>query len=56
MPNGGLDNCWTCWFNSKNRVDRHRMTYGDNRGPSHCQISDQRIKDPGYTYCANHAL
>ena len=26
----------------------------DNRAPSHCEIRDQRITDPFYTYCANH--
>ena len=53
MPNGGSDCCGTCWFNRKNRGNRG---YGhvDSPEPAHCEIRDEPIEDPFYTYCANH--
>jgi hypothetical protein len=55
MPNGGVDNCSTCWFNAKNRgqcghdVDK-------TSGPDYCTIRSLLIVgSPAYTYCANHA-
>ena len=54
MPNGGSDNCGTCWFNRKNRGDSDWGRHTDNPEPPHCEIRDEPIKDPFYTYCANH--
>lgn len=56
MPNGGTDNCLTCWFNRKNRgkpghPDRERLN--DPEEP-YCTIRDLPVSDPAYTYCANH--
>jgi len=51
MPNGGIDNCSTCWFNEANDgiVGLHNPD-----GRQHCIIRDVEIKNPYYTYCANH--
>ena len=54
MPNGGSDNCGTCWFNRKNREGRNGMRHTHNPDPPHCEIRDEPIEDPFYTYCANH--
>ena len=54
MPNGGSDCCGTCWFNRKNRGERDRMRHGDNSEQPHCEIRDEPIEAPFYTYCANH--
>ncbi|MCY3767731.1 MAG: hypothetical protein OXH06_20125 [Gemmatimonadetes bacterium] len=54
MPNGGSDCCGTCWFNRKNQGERDWLLYVDTSVPSHCEIRDIAIKDPFYTYCANH--
>ena len=54
MPNGGSDNCGTCWFNRKNQGDPNWMSHTDNPEPSYCEIREEPIKDPFYTYCANH--
>ena len=53
MPNGGSDCCGTCWFNRAN----HGMAGPRNHDrsiPSHCEIRDVALKNPFYTYCANH--
>ena len=51
MPNGGIDNCSTCWFNQANdgQVGIH-----NEDGEQRCLIRDVEIKNPYYTYCANH--
>ncbi len=54
MPNGGSDNCGTCWFNRKNHGARDGMRHTDNREPPHCEIRNEPIEKPFYTYCANH--
>lgn len=53
MPNGGPDNCGTCWFN---RANRGKAGHGhhDPSIKSYCEIRDLRIHDPFYTYCSNH--
>ena len=53
MPNGGSDCCGTCWFNAGNKG---RAGYLDprERGPAFCTIRDLPIRNPFYTYCANH--
>ncbi|MBI3927373.1 MAG: HEAT repeat domain-containing protein [Armatimonadetes bacterium] len=38
MPNGGTDNCGTCWFHDAAR----------------CTLRDEPIEHSYYTYCANH--
>lgn len=50
MPNGGTDNCGTCWFNRVNdgAVGQH------NEGDAYCEIRSEAIRVPLYTYCANH--
>lgn len=53
MPNGGSDNCGTCWFNRANG-GKKGSDNRDGRVPSHCEIRDLPIKDPFYAYCANH--
>lgn len=53
MPNGGSDCCGTCWFNERNEG---QAGYGnaDNPGPNLCIIRELPIREPFYTYCANH--
>ena len=53
MPNGGSDCCGTCWFNRANR-GRAGSANHDHSIPSRCEIRDEAIEDPFYTYCANH--
>lgn len=53
MPNGGSDCCGTCWFNRSLQGERGSSNF--NRDiPSHCEIRNLDIRDPFYTYCANH--
>ena len=54
MPNGGSDCCGTCWFNRKNQGERDWLLYVDTSVSPYCEIRDIAIKDPFYTYCANH--
>jgi len=54
MPNGGSDNCATCWFNRKNKGE---TGYGHAADPGEdfCIIRNLPIEeDPFYTYCTNH--
>ena len=53
MPNGGSDCCGTCWFN-RSLGGRRGSDNFNHEVPSHCEIRDLDIPDPGYTYCANH--
>jgi len=53
MPNGGSDCCGTCCFNSKNK-GKTGLNRTDPNEISHCIIRDLDIKNPFYTYCANH--
>ena len=53
MPNGGSDCCGTCWFNRANH-GRAGSANHDHLVASHCEIRDEAIEDPFYTYCANH--
>src|SRR5690242_30792 len=50
MPNGGSDNCETCWFNSRHEG---KAGYGDGL-PCRCVIRGLEIRDTYHTYCANH--
>jgi len=52
MPNGGSDCCGTCWFNSKN-IDPDNQDTKKNIIVI-CTIRDLEIKNPFWTYCANH--
>ena len=54
MPNGGSDNCGTCWFNRKNIAANRRERCSYSSTSPYCEIRDVSIKDPFYTYCANH--
>jgi hypothetical protein len=54
MPNGGLDNCGTCWFNAKNKGEVGHQHARDPE-PPFCAIRGLPIADPFYTYCENHA-
>ena len=58
MPNGGSDNCGTCWFNSKNKGERGMQAYmahSHEPGPARCLIRDGlKIEVQLYTYCVNH--
>ena len=53
MPNGGSDNCGTCWFNTKNKGEAGLAHLWD-LGPARCAIRGFAIRNPLYTYCANH--
>lgn len=53
MPNGGSDCCGTCWFNRSLGGQRGSDNF-NHEVPSHCEIRDLDIRDPFYTYCANH--
>ena len=54
MPNGGSDCCGTCWFNRRNQGERG-YPEGRNRGVApYCDIGDVAIRNPFWTYCANH--
>lgn len=54
MPNGGSDNCGTCWFNRKNIGSDERGRRPHTSASPYCVIRDVSIDDPFYTYCANH--
>ena len=58
MPNGGSDNCGTCWFNAKNKGERGAQAYmrhAHDPGPASCQIrGGLTIPSPLYKYCVNH--
>ena len=54
MPNGGSDCCGTCWFNRTNKGKRDWVENRDRSVPPYCEIRNLAIKDPFYTYCANH--
>lgn len=58
MPNGGSDNCGTCWFNSKNKGEHGHEAFAKHAyepGPLRCLIRDGLvIGNPLYTYCVNH--
>lgn len=53
MPNGGSDNCGTCFFNRKNRkeTDENKV---DNREKDFCIIRNIPIECSFWTYCSNH--
>jgi len=53
MPNGGSDCCGTCWFNEKNEGQAGYEQAG-NQLPNFCTIRELPIREPFYTYCANH--
>lgn len=53
MPNGGSDCCGTCWFNKKNKGEAG-YGHANSTDPDFCQIRNTPIKNPFYTYCANH--
>ncbi|MHB9148881.1 MAG: hypothetical protein ACYC33_02160 [Thermoleophilia bacterium] len=53
MPNGGLDNCITCWFNARNRAAPYSSF--DTIEAHYCTI--RKFFPPefaGCVYCANH--
>ncbi len=55
MPNGGSDCCGTCWFNRRNKgVDGYPDPYEENPEAPYCEIRNEPIANPFYTYCANH--
>jgi len=49
MPNGGSDNCGTCWFNERNHGEA-----GFHWEPGFCSIRGLSIEHPLWTYCNNH--
>lgn len=54
MPNGGIDNCFTCWFNARNEGEAN-MAHINRAGENFCLIRQLKIEgDPAHTYCANH--
>lgn len=53
MPNGGIDNCFTCWFNTRNRGEVNHAHVAHD-GDNYCSIRQLKIEgEPAYTYCAN---
>ena len=54
MPNGGSDCCGTCWFNRRNQGEAGYGKAMNGSEEPYCDIRDQAIEDPFYTYCANH--
>jgi hypothetical protein len=53
MPNGGSDNCGTCWFNAKNKGESG-YDHVDDPEEDLCAIRNLAIPHPFYTYCSNH--
>ena len=53
MPNGGSDNCGTCWFNTKNKGEAG-LAHLEDPGPAKCAIRGFAIRSALYTYCVNH--
>lgn len=54
MPNGGFDNCGTCWFNTKNKGEVGHEHISD-AGADYCSIRNLAITgDAFHTYCANN--
>jgi hypothetical protein len=56
MPNGGSDNCGTCWFNAINEGEaRHREEPKQDASEfAHCDLRDVDLPWPFWVYCANH--
>ncbi|MFC1815553.1 hypothetical protein ACFL0M_06305 [Thermodesulfobacteriota bacterium] len=53
MPNGGSDNCLTCWFNSLNEGKAgHPENLSAER--AYCVIREVTIHYKSSTYCLNH--
>jgi hypothetical protein len=53
MPNGGSDDCGTCWFNARNKGEAG-YAHAQDPEPDFCTIRGLAIEDPFYTYCCNH--
>ncbi len=53
MPNGGSDCCGTCWFNRKNEGQKGTDHASADKEP-YCEIRGVAIRNPFWTYCANH--
>jgi len=59
VPNGGSDNCGTCWFNTKNKGERGFKAFQKHRDepdPAICRVRGFKIPSQLYTYCANHPM
>ncbi len=54
MPNGGSDCCGTCWFNRRNQGERGYPEGRDRSVAPYCEIRKVAIRNPFWTYCANH--
>jgi len=52
MPNGGSDNCATCWHNSRHPGQAGYGSFPDAR--CECLLRGVPIEDPLFTYCPNH--
>lgn len=53
MPNGGSDNCETCWFNRKNKGEAGPLHWNGEED-AYCEIRKVSIENPFWTYCVNH--
>jgi hypothetical protein len=53
MPNGGIDNCGTCSFNTRNKGELGH-DHIDGPEPHYCRLRQFVPANPFYTYCANH--
>lgn len=54
MPNGGIDNCGTCWYNDANIVARGEAPNRSEGAFHFCTIRQFQPADPFWTYCLNH--
>ena len=53
MPNGGTDNCATCWFNS-GLIENPGTGHSIPEANVICTIRNLKIENSFYTYCSNH--
>ena len=54
MPNGGIDNCGTCWYNNAN-ITSASGPPNRSQGAFHfCTIRQFQPAEPFWTYCFNH--
>jgi len=53
MPNGGSDNCNSCWFNERNDAVAG-IAKEEWEGAIRCILRDVEIENTHWTYCSNH--
>ena len=55
MPNGGSDNCNSCWFNDRN-AGQPGIPKEKTFGLVRCVLRDTEIKNTHWNYCSNHPV